>query len=275
MSLNSDNRRRAFADVVTVEAWHDDFKKGASRVDLHADVVFGTARLGGERESSVRFRLSIRRAELLIIIPELEPVSVDAESVSRDSPSLHGRLIEIIEEKRAVGAKATASASLDIVHPHASVSSEAEGHVSKSLSKKLELSTSVALMMVTQSKSSEGHYRWLIESTSGSMLEGRPWDAGKQPRLRLIDKRSDPSKGIPPTVRVEVRCRREDLIISDLQMKDEGIWTAVKSRVGHKNRMAAAISYIRNRLSEENLEVQNMEDVFGQLTLGSTIAQSS
>ncbi len=202
-------------------------------------------------------------------------MSVDAQSVSRDSPSLHGRLIEIIEEKRAASAKATASASLDIAHPHASLSSEAGGHVSKSLSKKLELSTSVALMMVTQSKSSDGHYRWLIESTSAGMLEGRPWDAGKQPRLRLIDKRSDPSKGIPPTVRVEVRCRREDLIISDLQMKDESIWTTVKSRVGHKNRMAAAISYIRNRLSEENLEVQNVEDLFGQLTLGSTIAQSS
>jgi len=275
MSINSDNRRRAFADVVTVEAWHDAFGKGISKVDLHADVVFGTARLGAEIESPIRFRLSVQRAELLIIIPELEPVSVDTKSVSRDTPSFEGHLTEIMELSKGANAKAGVSGSLDVTGGRASLSSEAAVQVSKRKTKKLELKSNVTLMMVTQSKSPEGYYRWLIESNNNGLLDGRPWDATRQPRLKLIDRRSDPSKGIPPTVRVEVRCRREDLIISDLRMKDEGLWASVKSRVGHKNRMAAAISYIRSRLSEESLEVQNMEDVFGQLTLGSALAQSS
>jgi hypothetical protein len=275
MPINSDNRRRAFADVVTVEAWHDDFKDGVSKVDLHADVVFGTARLGGEAESSVRFRLSIRRAEMVIIIPELEPVSVDKRSVSRDAPSIEGRLKEILEETRDTSTKADISGEVDFARARAKLAASAGQKIKSSATKKLELSRSVSLMMVTQSISSEGHYRWLIESGVDGILEGRPWHPAKQPRLQLIDERADPSKGIPPTVRVEVRCRREDLVISDLKIKKEGLWAAVKSRAGHKNRMAAAVSYIRARLSEEDLEVQNIEDMFGQLTLGSATARSS
>lgn len=62
-----------------------------------------------------------------------------------------------------------------------------------------------------------------------------------------------------------MRCRREDLVIEDLEVKDAGIWDAAKKRLGFKNRMAAAISYIRDRLSDEGLEVNNIEDVFGKL----------
>jgi hypothetical protein len=275
MSINPDNRRRAFADVVTVEAWHDAFGKGSSKVDLHADVVFGTARLGAEVDSPIRFRLSVKRAELLIIIPELEPVAIDARSVSRDTPRFEGSVTETVELARGANAKVGAQGALDLAGGRAFLSSEATAQVSKRKTRKLELKSKVALMMVTQSRSPEGYYRWLVESSDGGLLDGRPWDAAKQPRLQLIDRRSNPSKGIPPTVRVEVRCRREDLMVSDLQTKDEGLWESVKSRIGHRNRIAAAISYIRNRLSEENLEVENMEDVFGQLTLGSALAQSS
>ena len=45
-----------------------------STADLHADVVFGVARVGGEADSPVRFRLSIKRAGIIVLIPESEPV---------------------------------------------------------------------------------------------------------------------------------------------------------------------------------------------------------
>jgi hypothetical protein len=105
-------------------------------------------------------------------------------------------------------------------------------------------------------------------------LDGRPWDAEKQPRLKLVDQRRNRSAEIPPTVRVEVRCRREDLVIQNLEIKHKGIWNSLKKRLGFKNRMAAAISYIRDRLTEEGLDVENINDVFGQLTLGSATAET-
>src|SRR4051794_22753548 len=106
---NTENRKRAFADVVTIDAWHDSFSK-ESTVDLHADVVFGTARVGGDSQSPVRFRLSLRRAEVIVIIPDSEPVSVDRKSVSRDAPELEGRLTQIVERTAQANLKASASA---------------------------------------------------------------------------------------------------------------------------------------------------------------------
>jgi hypothetical protein len=39
--------------------------------------------------------------------------------------------------------------------------------------------------------------------------------------------------------------------------------------------MAAAESYIRDRLSEEGLDVKNIDDIFGQLTLANVTAEST
>lgn len=126
---------------------------------------------------------------------------------------------------------------------------------------------------VTQSKTEEGEYRWIVLPRTQPFLQGRPWDPNKEPRLKLIDKRKDRKESIPPTVHVEVRCRREDLLIEDLSVKDESLWQRIKSKAGFKNKLAAAESYIRNRLTEEGLEVKNISDAFGQITLASTTAE--
>jgi hypothetical protein len=277
MSHNLDNRKRAFADVVSIDAWHDDFDGRRSKVDLHADVVFGTARVGGEPESPIRFRLSVRRAEVVVVIPELEPVSVVKKSVARDSPKFQGRLTETFEKKAKISGKGKVSASASHIGGSASASGEASAQADQSDSKRLEISTTVQLMIVTQSQTSEGDYRWLVTPTPGigEILQGRPWDAVTRPRLKMADHRKDRSKGLPPIVRVEVQCRREDLVIENLHIKDESIWENVKSRMGFKNRLAAAEAYIRDRLYAEGLEVENIEDAFGRLTLGSVTAQST
>lgn len=131
MSNNSDNRKRAFADAVTIDAWHDSFLEDYAKVDLHVDVVFGTARLGGEPEAPVRFRLSVKRAEVIVIIPDSEPVTVDRNSVSRDSPEVQGHLTEVIEQTNQATAKGGAStfASLSSLTP--SISAEIGAQVTR------------------------------------------------------------------------------------------------------------------------------------------------
>jgi hypothetical protein len=274
MAHNSDNRRRAFADVVTVDAWHKSFDGKRSKADLHADVVFGTARLGGEQESPIRFRLSVKKAEIVVVIPDSEPLSVDKASVARESPETHGHITEVVEQSTKLHAKGSFSSSLSPSAASAGASAEAGAQRSRSAHRKSEISRKVDLMIVTSSKTPEGHYRWLIKPSATSFLEGRPWNAAENPRLKLIDERKARSKSVPPTVRVEVHCRREDLIIEDLEIKDENIWEAVKARVGFKNRRAAAVSYIRDRLTEEGLEVKNIDDIFGEVTLASVTADS-
>ncbi len=275
MNSNSDNRKRAFADVVTIDAWHESFLEGLAKVDLHVDVVFGTARVGGESQSPIRFRLSAKRAEVVVIIPDSEPVSVDRNSVSRDAPEMQAHLTEVVERTNQTKIKGGLSASASTSKLTAAMNAEANAQAIHSENRKLEISATVQFLVVTQSKTVEGEYRWLIEPRSKEMIVGRPWDAVKHPRLKLVDQRKDRTKGIPPTVRVEVRCRREDLLIEDLEIKDETLWQAAKRRVGFKNKMAAAESYIRDHLSKEGLEVKNIEDIFGTVTLGSVTAESA
>jgi len=196
MNNNLDNRKRAFADVVTIDAWHDSFSQNVSIVDLHADIVFGTARVGGDSQSPVRFRLSAKRAEVVVIIPDSEPVSVDRKSVSRDAPELEGRLTQTLEQTSRTNLKGGLSASASSKGVAASISAEAGAQSSISASKKIEVSATIQFLVVTQSKTADGQYRWLVEPQSKDVLEGRPWDAKTQPRLKLIDERKNRSKGI-------------------------------------------------------------------------------
>jgi hypothetical protein len=149
---------------------------------------------------------------------------------------------------------------------------EAGARASSSKREKLELAVPVAEHSVTQSKTGDGHYRWIIEMRAGGALSGRAWDALKDPRLKLIDERSN--KSLEPSVLLEVRCRAEDLIVEDVEVKDEGVWTKASSRFGVKNRLAAAIAYIKTKLVEGGLEVNNIEDKFGEVTLTQVAAEA-
>jgi hypothetical protein len=174
VSQNFDNRRRAFADVVSIDAWHEAFDGEKGRADLHADIVFGTARVGGESESPIRFRLSIRRAEIVLVVPPSEPVVVDPSSVSRDSPDLPAKLTEVIEQNTEASAGAKAGLSLSAKGIDGSLAAEAGARTTLAATRKLELQGAVEFMLVTQSKTAEGDYRWSVEPRRSRVLKGRP-----------------------------------------------------------------------------------------------------
>jgi hypothetical protein len=273
MATNLSNRRRAFADVVSIDAWTGDFAKG-TEVSFHADVSFGTARVGGEAESRVRFRLSVRRAEVVLIIADFEPVKVDPRTVYRGSPEPEIKVTASEERSTSANAKGEIGITLSRGGLDGKAAIGAGGQTTISANQKKEMASSVHSMHVKQSKNEDGYYRWEIRSTDQKALDGRPWNSS-EPTAQLVDQRSKGSTSIPPSVRVEVRCRREDLIIDDLRLKDETLMSKIQGKAGYKNRNAAAISYIRNELLKEGLYVANIEDPFGQLTLGSAIAHES
>lgn len=272
MSNNSENRRRALAEVVSLDAWHDEFSEEVSRVDLHVDVVFETGRVGGEPDSPVRFRLSIKQSDIVVIVPESEPVIVDKGSVSRDSPQFQTQVVESFERAASASVKTAVTGSLSSTSLGASLTAEGGGEVNIASNKRLEMTATLQVMIVTQAMTPDGNYRWSPRPSNGPVLQGRPWDAQRMPRMKIIDQRKDRTKGIPPAVRVEVRCRREDIVISEIIIKDETIWESVKRRAGFRNRMAAAEAYIRDRLVKEGLTIRNFGDAFGELTLASILA---
>ncbi len=271
MQLGNNSRRQAFADVVTIEAWHGEFA-GGRRVDLHVDVVFGTARLGEESDSAMRFRLSLRRAEVVVVVPDAEPVSIDPSSVSRDAQKFVGKITETTERKEAksIGGRIFGRFSKG---SSVGISAELSGEKKTKRSERVEFSSETHGIVFTQSKNEDNNYRWILESPIKKSIEGRPWDGASSPRLALVCG-DQASERVPPTVRVEIHCRREDLIISDLAMKDENLWASISEKFGFRNRLAAAESYIREKLISEGLRVENIEEAFSRITLSSVSANS-
>jgi hypothetical protein len=148
MSLNSDNHQRIFAEVVSVQAWHDSFDSKVSKADLSVDVVFGEARIGGEVVSPIRFKLELRRADLIVVIPETEPVSVDLSSLSRDAPLRKGRLTETVEQSHKAKIKGGSSVSAGAAGISASAKVEADAQAHIQTSTKRAISSDLPTMEV-------------------------------------------------------------------------------------------------------------------------------
>ena len=271
----NDNRIRSFSDVVSIDAWHQDLNDKCSRADLHAHVVFGEAKLGGEQESPVRFRLSIRRAEIVVVISETEPLGVDPASVTRDLLNVKGtrKVIRSVARQKsvggAVGVKVSAKGASGEVSAKAAVGAKS------SASEVTTLSEQVSVHIITQSKTTDGFYRWIVAMQDGGALSGAPWDGTAKPRLTIVDQRTHKRSNIPPSLRVEVRCSREDLIIEDLELKDESKWNMLRNAHGAGRRIAAAEGYLLDQLTKVGLEVSNISDKFGTLVLASATASTS
>ncbi len=274
MAVSSPNQRKVFADVVSVDAWHSRFDGKSATADLHADVVFRVARLGGEKESPVRFRLGLRRAEVVVVAPPTEPVEVVKESVSRDQSVSVGHLRIGTATETSTLAEMGAHAAISADSVSAALRAAARGSSSKSHQTSFEIDSAVRTILVTQSKTPDGQYRWELTPSNGRCLEGRGWDAKEHPRLRLRDTRGGASS-LPPCVRVEIRCRKEDIEISDISLKDEGVMERVRQAAGFDNRRAAAEAYIRSALTREGLSFESFDDPFGIICLADVIAEES
>jgi hypothetical protein len=154
------NRLRIFADVVSIDAWHKPFGENCPRADLHVDAVFREAvAMGGEEASRVRFRLSLKRAEVVVVIPPAEPVIIDRSSVARETPILEGKQTTSIVKKKQAAANAKIAFKVG-----GSSGATAEcgvcGEQSHAHGETTEISRDVKLMIVMHSNTREGCPRW-------------------------------------------------------------------------------------------------------------------
>lgn len=272
MNKNLHNSRRILANVVSIDAWHDEFNQDIDKVDLHVDVVFDEARVGGEVESPVEFRLRIKRAELVVVVPETEPISVDRHSVSRDGTAVEMKRSQTIKKGKAGNASAKLDVNMGARGLSGSVKGKVEADAHITSDEKIELNETVMSIRATQLKTDDRHYCWKMEPVSKEALSGRPWNAIEQPRMKLVDLRKGGSSNIEPCVQIEIRCLKEDLDIYDIKLKDEKQNSRFLRGTGRKLKEAAAVAYIRDCLVSEGLEVGNLDSNFGNLTIASVVA---
>jgi len=271
MSQNMNNRRRAFADVVSLEAWHEELTTETKHVSLHVDASFGEAYYGGENESDIRFKLQIKRAELVLITPETEPIIVDPRTVERFIKD--GKILKTLTQQKnlEVGSEVCVEGNISS-KPSGKVSAKGQAKAQVKVDEELKIEQEVSRFQIAQNKDEDGYYRWILTSNIGSYLKDKPWDPLETP-LADISSRVNIDK-VGSAVRLEIRCRREHLDIYDIKFKDEKKNKNIFSRNGSKERIRAAEAFLREMFADEGLEAGEVSESLSILTLAAVTAES-
>lgn len=258
---HNDNRVRALAEVVSIDAWHDDFDTSRSgAVDLHAQVSFSDARIGGEANSQIQFRLRLKRADLVVFAGR-EPIKIIRSTVMRDIPPPLGKATRTQEASTTdtLGAGLTVRSS----RPSGKVAAGRKKMTREKLVVRSTIQTEG--FQIQHMPTSDGDDRWIIRPRSSD--NGLVGAAINSRLFEMKDGRRDRAKGLSPTINLEIHCAREDLDISDIEIKDAGISEKLMNALGSAHRLKAAEAYIRTQLSNLHLHTGDISGAFTKLIL--------
>lgn len=219
-------------------------------------------------DSPVRFRLSLKYAQIVVLIGESSSLEVDSGSVSRNRPATG--IVETHEKTTSgYGAGATLGVSPKGILGRIGLS----GLKGRFRNKKSKFKENTANIAATHAKSADGHHCWRLTPARHRTLYGPVWDSKKEPRLAVIDNRTkkqrqrDSDRELYPEAIIEVRCKREDIVIEDIKLKNNAADVEWRSRAGSAERLAAAEGYIKECLRNENLDAGDMSEIFSDIVL--------
>lgn len=253
--MSQPNSLRGFAETISLDSWRTKFEGESGVADLHLDVLFREGRIGGDTHP-VSFRLNLKRAEIRILtdaagILQFLPASVKRADIVATEHT--------IQDEHKTSADVNAKMSLSPTALEASVGAGSGGshsHTATSTTKK-----TVGPVQFRHRRIDEG-YAFDVTPASGRTLDGQPWGA-LETVLKIRD-RNHPRKGDPPEPRIEIRCKREDLSISDVRFKGEqesffNFLSQAKQR--------AVEAYIRDQMTSMGVDVGDLQQPFADILL--------
>lgn len=257
-----DNNPRVFAQTISLDAWRTKFNGETGVADLHIDVGFQEkGRVGGEG-SPVRFRLSLKRAEIHIIRDKENIIEINKASVRRaELPAPAARNKQSTKDLKVEG---KIEASVSQVALDLSASGKTEGSVA--ITETIQQIDKITAMQVTHWKTDSG-YAFIISPSSSVSLKGQPWEADDR-AMEIIDKNSQRKRGEPPEVRIEIHCLREDLIIEDIQFASKKLIAFPKLP---RTKQVAVEQYIKDELARAGFPCGDLSDPFTRLILADVV----
>jgi hypothetical protein len=253
-----DNNPRVFAETITLDTWRSAFDGERGEADLHIDVVFAEGGRVGGAGSPVRFRLSLRRAEVRVVQDSESIIEIKPSSVRRAPRPEPAKAHSVTERK----AKVEAGVEAEVSAKAANLSARGKADGSLMVTNTLEQTESVPPMEVTHWKTENG-YGFKIEANRSKHLKGQPWEADK-PMMAIRDTNPKRKRGEPPEVRVEIHCLREDLVIEDVRFADSSYpsW----ARLGRRKQIAVE-QYIKDELARAGLPCGDLSDPFTRIVM--------
>lgn len=260
------NNPRVFAETISLDVWRTEYSEDKAEAELHIDVGFFEGRLGGDsiEDSPVRFRLSLKRAEVHVLRDTSRAVRILASSLAR-LPVAKSQMKTT--STSSTGLKGQAGAAIN--EKSASVAMSGKVIASSQITKKIERKEDVGEMQVTHRKlPGDGGYVFIIEPLNNSALWGSPWDAS-EPRMKFRDTKSSRKRGEPPEISIQIRCKREDLHIEDVQFKDPSF---MKGDFISRNKMIAVEQYIKSEILKMGFACGDLSEPFAELILGDAVS---
>lgn len=258
MALGANNPR-VFAQTVALDAWRSPFDGTRGEADLHIDVVFASGgRAGGGEDAPVRFRLSLKRAEIHVVLDGENILQVNKKSLMRT---------EIGTSKTSKTSESTTQGaiegSLDLSRTSVGASANIKAKKSLQITEKMEQTQETGPMIVTHWTTERG-YAFKIEPKNANRLIGPPWHA-ETPVMKVRDTNFEREKGEPPEVRVEIHCLREDLIIEDIQFTSTLFpsWLSMP-----RKRQIAVEQFLKDELQKHGMDCGDLNDKFARIVLG-------
>ncbi len=274
------NKHKVLQGLIAINAWFMPSELDPKRLSLKANVSFKHGKMGFENQSEVIFQLSVTRCEIVFVPPGgLGCFGVDPSTVKMTKP-----LQNFVTRHRRTKSKRRGWRSvLSVGRKGLDVDLSADGGSTVDDTTEIISEQSVDPFNVLHTRSHEQFYAWEVESKllKDERLRGSLWDAHRDSLLDLIDNRSETDRArstelnLPPTARLEVRCRSEDILIEHIEYKDPERQKMFEL-VSHKeHKLKAAEAYLRYALLREGLKVGDLSNPYSEVTIcDATIAIS-
>jgi len=265
------NFKRVFADVISLDAWHEPFRLDQETYGVFAEISFSEGRMGGD-DPEIPFTFNVRLKKALLSIRLEEPLALDRHSVARGIPARQAEYTQVIRAKEAarshVGLKGKITPAL--------IAAALSGEISKSTEigkdEELKIVKEVPEILVTARPEGPRGYSWELEPLMNEYLKGQPWDPIEPPRMRV---HAPASAGLDPAIKVEIRCALEDLDITSMIPKDESIVQKITGLPRRDVNEAVAIHHLKKVLTEVDLFPGKLDNRFNSILLADVLALSS
>lgn len=262
------NTHRSLKSVVSVDGWIAEFDKNDT-ASVHVDVVFKTAVFGDGPDDKVSFRINLLRADIIICVPDGEPLRVIKRSLHRETGKVTGtrKTSKVVEADRELSGKAEVGT---LTPP--SVKATAEGKMHTAVKTEEETNEPIKEFLTQHFSFENTHPAWEVQRADGTKMTSAPWSALAEPRLkvkRVADRNSDGGK---PSMKIEIRCRRGDIEITDIKVTDPEAKARFQVKKNNRKNIAAAEQLIKDELSKAGfMELPDLANPNVQLLIADTI----
>jgi hypothetical protein len=266
--MREQNRLKSVGQLAVVGGWFEQDEDKSECYSLHLSATFKEERFGGTEDSKVHFRVRLNQCEIVVFLPERgNGFRVLERTIARTLPGPAITISDTVEENSRTSVGGAMQVGAKVLAKAHAVARRTTAAVTK-----LDKSRQSPRMEVLYSKTADMQHCW-IASGVGGCLAGSLWDAANEPRFVVADKRppdfieKDRALELPPMASVEIRCRREDIEIYDIEFKDLVEQGITQNRFNQDIRMRAAEAFLKSQIQLQGLRVENMGDKFAEVFL--------